>query len=411
MELRILWGEQVGAALSIERERVYAVGCGNENDIVLSGQGVLPQHFHIQLIDTGFSVSFLPIDGKPPKQKEPRILRHGDVLGIGSVGLTVDAVSAPWPTPEESLKALELSSPKDAKKWLARPSCINRKRLLLVFLIVVGVGSYFGIKTLLIDSNIQAPISGEDSGKLLQNIKAIIAEHGYVDRIEISSTKGKVVLRGYLPGNQQLRTFERALAPWNDRIEVHLYSETIVLNMAKKFLLIEDGALKTEIDYLGRARIYGMTMNYKNFERVTQGLKKNVPALRDVKFSLVSIDEMQAWIKEWSVKEDADFLKVSEQLDGNFMITGRATAKQRARLILWFEKKSELLHRIIPLQFNLDELPEIKEKPLKIRAAITGTVPYVLLESGERIFVAGEVNGKVLKSLTPKGAVFVPILE
>lgn len=414
-ELRVLSGIHAGARAPLG-DGPQILGSHPDCDFILNDDGIAAQHVRIERQDDG-SVLLHWLEEDAPVQR----LLHGDHARIGTATITIAAAGSTW-DPESSLSSgsfptsVEGSDGGGSLHPSAHPALLaprlRGKFALTATLWITTVLSVLSIAGLSVvwwshspaaSTNPESEASAappNDSNPQSAEILAIAKQLGLADRVSVEPPHGSgpLTVRAGLLTEDQAELLASALTGLSPRPALRIANERetvlAVSETVRRHAHQMNGSISAKYLGDGRFSIEG---------RVPEAVQK-VGLLDSLRAQFVEVRVFEDGLRIAADVADGLLQDLRSQgvhdvegiWQGNFV-------EIRARIapadVPHWERalKSAAARHDVPfraaLELSARAVPRTPASPLGIRSVVGGDQPYVVLDSGERLFLDGQRLG------------------
>lgn len=413
IELRVLTGTHAGARalLAAQPQRL---GQGENCDLILSDEGVLPQHARLEAQAEGEGGVLLHWeDGHAPAL----LLQPGDGVAIGPVLVAIDHADAPWrdavtlrtPEPGTGEDAPPPASPAAASAPQALPGVSHRslapggrrRAAVIAVLAVAAAGAFMwsirrpGMPE---PAAVVTPVHPVDPRQAVQRALAHLPLSGRV-RIELAPD-GTALVRARLPSDDEAEALALALARLSPRPGLVLLTERELLAAVTDFVArraAENGRpLRARALGDGRFAVDGLVADDSQRNQLQADLAAALGGEATFEWQVATLPEAAGALVE--DLRQAGFPQVDGRWSESDAVAALDVALDEAQLRRWEQALVRVARRHeIPFRVTLRLRPTLaRETPYAgpaIRSIVGGPQPYVVLADGRKLLPGGEAEG------------------
>jgi type III secretion protein D len=364
--LRLLSGPHAGAEVELdEHDKEVVIGSDDSCDLVLADALAAPKHAAFQY--EGGELRLKPLDGQVFLDGK---LLSGESVGvppfhfvtIGTTQIVAGAADAEWPTisiadapPLE--KPLEMpldangnpavaagndpANAKVAKEW-------ERKKLRRI--IFSGVGIFVGglvVLMLLPDRNRPNLVVNE------KIIRAEIANLDYRSSVDVRVESGRIIVEGYVPTNEQLRTLKNELLQITTALQFNVRSEERIVKSIEDSVRDIDGNLRVIPITPGVYSVSGYVHNTERWQRIRGRLDQDIPGVKKINSDIMTPESVQTLanttLDEYGLREHISVLPES----GRVVFRGAVSALLAEKWRMAAEDIIQTFSNTIPIVFDV----------------------------------------------------------
>lgn len=445
LEFRVVQGVQVGATMKLDLGVNYVIGSSQDNDVVLLGPRIQEAHVSVSVLDAGFvaqaqngEIEFLE-DGHSHGETLP----FGTIIKIGSAYVTVDWEFSPWPSLDDLADKINNSIPLQHKATKAFPdflesipyvlelgSWCSRHKFLSVFILffVASIWSFIIFTqwhTRYLEQQKQKEVIEEQLEKqtaiplssVLLSLRGIVFSLGLKHDVKVSHEDKKVFLKGYVETNKQENDLKH-------RVHEYRFSSSKGLDVAKITITVDVCSDEKIMDFVRSAtkkitktplrftnnkkgKIF-ITGDFLSIETISdlQKLKKKNTCVKSIVVTSVQLSDFKKEISKLMLEHKVDDVELKISKDKKFLEA--VASLKRPSFLRWKKFLIVLRERYHNLDsFFHDKVTEKIQLTLQIRSIVDGNIPFVVLNSGEKMFVGSTEDGTELTGIDNGHATFL----
>lgn len=441
LELRILSGMHAGARVAL-KDGAYLIGSQADCDLVLTDEGVLPEHAYLSPQGNGeWEVDWNTAeteDGPAPSSLQP-----GKAFALGPVIIMIDDPQAEWPTLEQLVlvqhspavrahaEAQDVPSQAPALRWTGRVRQALKRMTVWLLTAGAALASAGALVAWPMDGGkagssgkavpgaggaaapASAPASHDSAQKLA--IERALAQLGLVGRVKLEPTEQGWLVRAAGMSETEADALAAGLSTVRPRPALRITTEQdlreavsdAILRLAQEY----KGRIAPQYEGEGKFRIDGHLATPAEKDRLAQALAAAVPDVREWNIAVTTGDEA------------AEKLLAVLRAGGSWELTGQVkdgtlrmdVKLQRSQVRQW-EQALVSAVRANPFAFEArlqfpqggDEpvVAQSEALPFEVRVTVGGDMPYVILQGGQRLSRDGEWHGWRLASIGASQLVF-----
>jgi type III secretion system YscD/HrpQ family protein len=365
--LRLLSGPHAGAEVELdEHDKVVVIGSDNSCDLVLADALAAPKHASFQY--EGGGIRLTPLDGQvfldgKLVPKESVSVPAFRFITIGTTQIVAGATDAEWPVisiadapPLE--KPLEM--PVDiadnpvgvaAGKHPSAPGTKSekerKKRRRIVF---SGIGVLVGglvVLMFLPDRNRPNLVVNE------KIIRAEIANLDYRSSVDVRVEAGRIIVDGYVPTNDQLRTLKNELLQITTAIQFNVRSEERIIKAIEDSIRDIDGTVRVIPVAPGVYSISGYVHNTDRWQRIRGRLNQDIPGVKKINSDIMTPESVHTLanttLDEYGLREHISVFPES----GRVVFRGAVSALLAEKWRMAAEDIIQTFGNVIPVTFDV----------------------------------------------------------
>lgn len=434
LELRVLHGPQAGSRLTLAIGD-YVLGTDDDCEVMLAGPRL--QGAHARLKFDGDLASISPLDGTVLDAQGKEIsdtvtLALGMPVELGGIWIAVDEVDAPWPSTENLIP--QPSPPpapppaSEAPATAAAPIAANAdaafeqdiqrtraKRILVVSMsalaaiAVLGIAGAGWLASRPVAVTPPAAAAADDSGQL-ETLNTRLAEAFPGRTIYASVGAGGVpVVTAYASDKAMADRMEMAIRKQLGNPPTQLYQDDLMLKgaraVAEKFRQEGNRAMvqATEVSN-GVVGLRGTVVSNATREELLEAVRAAVPGVRNIDASLRNSEELPALLSDRIASAGlSKKLQVLSQ-QPEFTLRGNLNEDEMRRwesLLLDFSSE---FGGLLPIRATVAVMQ--RQPPVNIQTVISGPMPFVITDTGQRLSIGGETNGHTISAIRDNEVIF-----
>lgn len=432
-ELRIYNGLHAGARTCL-LPGTYVLGSNSHCDIILRDKGIADRHAELRV--SGASGNFLQLLPECTDDPGDSIdIIPGKGVSIGPLLIAIESASAPWTNATwrqiESAEAIDFStqlSPLPAhseqESSHAAPTLADSARYStqhhtkrwrsgrLAALLLVGT---FGLSSLWQKEG-QAPVPASsitiapDTRRLAQ-ITEVLTSLGMTDRTQVTSLpNGTDLVTALLLSEDEKDSLAAALSRLHPRPGLNIPNETELIQSVIDTVTGKGETLRAEYLGSGNFRVHGYVGSEIARDILLNELASEFPAVRHFEDSLTT-PAMMAEKLIMHLKTTGFSDVKGSWSDDLFVLDLVQAPENRLALARSLEQADRKFGRW--LKFNIRTgrknalLPETNDSlPFKIGSVVGGSIPYVVLLTGQKILIGGKFENWILIGVDSEHVVF-----
>jgi len=405
IELRVLSGTRAGASLNLTREPVL-VGTADTADVVLDGPDLAEHHARV-VLESGNRFSVVPVNGRTLTQggdSELTKLALGTVVYLGSIAVTVEHQSAPWSKGSEVPPAARVTESENRLsstrwlRWIPRP------------IVLVGIVVTVAIATAGLALQPNAATTVENASTVaLDAARETVRRQGLGAHTRLTWKDGSVVVEGYVPTRRQLNGLLHALGTQGVRVQNKLMAINELSNAAQISAAKLSKHLRVGVAPDGTATLSGLAESQEQMNEWARSIQSSSTGLTEIRKSPATEQLLDEWVTSWNRMKYSDGkprASLSQSRAGGWLLDGEFSADERADLVNFLYTRANAVRVVALLRTSDNKSASAPSRAPAVRATSRGRVPYVVLQSGDRILIGGSVDGYTLKSIGETGPVF-----
>lgn len=440
-ELRVLTGLQAGARLRLG-PGLYRLGGADDCDIVLTGLAAGGHAAELEVDAQTLVLTPLAarcVTASDLEHEGPLELKAGKAFRIDDVWMALDIETAPWPAADSWLQpenaADEIGEPDEAPADDAPvdppdPSAGTSKKVLFTTVLSLLALAALGFSGLwlfrpapataeALDKPTPAPqqavvaaapppasaarsVNVEAQRKMLAGV---LDDLGYTTRLSVEADpEGKLMLVGYLPATSDTARLQARLAKQHLKPVMHIVSDDLLKSRVEAHLLERAHPWTVYSVENGEIVLVGPAIAPDRLSVLERELRGAVGALRSISGigrSLADADKLMHDL--FAEIELSDRVKI-EMDSGQIYVTGEADAsmlkKVEEQLLRFHERFSDTVPFVAKFVSPRDKLP------FRITQAVGGSMPYIVIDDGRRLYPGGSQDGYQLQSMRDRKIVF-----
>jgi type III secretion system YscD/HrpQ family protein len=433
LELRVLHGPQSGSRLTLSVGE-YLLGTDDECDVMLAGPRLKGTHAKLKI--DGDLASIGPVDGgvldahgSPISEDAPLAL--GMPVELGGIWISIDEVDAPWPSTEALIPQ---PSPAPASPAVAETSAATfheapltqeetdlisqraqARRVLIFSLIGLATIAVLGIAGALwlvnqpahldnelVVQNAEPPASGTLSERLTEAFPG--------REIRVTSRNGGVLqVTAYASDKAMANRIQMLIRKYDNTAVTLIYQDDVMQESAttvvQKYRQEGTRAMVQIVDLKnGVANLRGVVVSKVARDELLENLRSAVPGLRSVDASLQTTEELPSLLSDRLNVADLSkkFQILSKQPE--FTVRGSLTEEELRRWETLLVQFDEEFGRLLPIRAIITV--QQKRPPINIQTVVSGAMPFVITDTGQRLGVGGEANGHTITAIRDDEVIF-----
>ncbi len=431
LELRVLHGPQAGSRLTLSVGE-YLLGTDDECDVMLAGPRLKGTHAKLKI--DGDLASIGPIEGgvldahgSPISEDAPLAL--GMPVELGGIWISIDEVDAPWPSTEALIPQPSLAPPPTtessepathaAPPIQADPEFdaqrVRARRMLIISMTALATIAILGIAgaLMLVRQSTQADselVSRDTEVPTKSTLGERLSESFPGREIRVTSRQGGAPLvTAYATDKAMADRMQVVIRKYDNTAVIQLFQDDSMLESAntvvQKYRQEGTRAMVQIVDLKnGVANIRGAVVSKAARDELLENLRSVVPGLRSIDASLQSTDELPSLLSDRLAVADLSkkFQILSKQPE--FTLRGSLTDEELRRWETVLLQFDEEFGRLLPIRAMI--VLQQKRPPINIQTVVSGPMPFVITDTGQRISVGGEANGHTITAIRDDEVIF-----
>lgn len=434
LELRILTGTHAGARVLLP-DAPQILGCGDDCDLILSDDGIAPQHARLEVQDDGSVLLHLLDAGV-----EALVIRSGEGAMVGDVTIALADADAPWqddvplaqvaptlsdhPGTETDAVDAEAAALAAAQALAVRQADERRasRRAALAWLTGVAVAAAIGGTAAWRWQQAQQPAPTAQATTAtpaapppaVDPVDAVVAQFNLGQRVRVERRPGQPpAVLATLLSQDDTESLALALSRLSPRPGLRLTSEqdlqSMVADAVDRQSMASERPLKASYLGDGNFRLEGRVTNAQAKQAVLDRVRADVPQALGFEQALVTDGEaLVAMVEDLQREGFADTR--GQWVDGVAQLKLPVATTEMAR----WERVLQVVagrHRL-PFRAMVDPVgPALAGRdpalrPPDIRSIVSGVQPYVVLADGSKLMVDGTTQGLRLVEVQPRAVIF-----